>query len=81
MLHEADAKTFSCRCRLFLLFGQDLRAPIGQQWYQVIEKQKKSTRVLRRQEHDQERVLVSALYRRFKKKENFLVGRWVPKPP
>ena len=52
--YEADTKTLSCRCRLFLLFGQDLRTPIGQQWYQVIEKQKKSTRVSHREEHDQE---------------------------
>ncbi len=58
--YEADTKTLSCRCHLFLLFGQDLRPPIGQQWYQVIEKQKKLTRLSCRQEHDQERVLVSA---------------------
>ncbi len=58
--YEADTKTLSCRCRLILLFGQDHRTPIGQQWYQVIEKQKKSTRVSRCQDHDQERVLVSA---------------------
>ncbi len=60
--YEADTKTLSCRCRLFLLFGQDLCTPIGQQRYQVIEKQKKSIGVSRRQEHDQERVLVSASY-------------------
>ncbi len=38
---EACTKSLSCRCRLFLLFGQDFCTPIGQQWYQVIEKQKK----------------------------------------
>ena len=61
-VYEADTKTLSCRCRLFLLFGQDLRSPIGQQWYQVIGKQKKSIGMSGRQEHDQERVLVSASY-------------------
>ncbi len=61
-MYEADTKTLSCLCRLFLLFGQDLRTPIGQQWYQVIGKQKKSIGMSGRQEHDQERVLVSASY-------------------
>ena len=60
--YEADTKTLSCWCRLFLLFSQDLRSPIGQQWYQVIGKQKQSMRMSGRQEHDQERVLVSASY-------------------
>ncbi len=60
--YEADTKTLSCRCRLFLLFGQDFRTPIGQQWYQVIGKQKKLIRMSGCQEHDQERVLVSASY-------------------
>ncbi len=46
--YEADTKTLSCRCRLFLLFGQDLLAPIGQQWYQVIGKQKQSIGMTRR---------------------------------
>ncbi len=60
--YRADTKTLSCQCHLFLLFSQDLCTPIGQQWYQVTEKQKKLTRVLHYQEHDQERVLVSASY-------------------
>ena len=60
--YRADTKTLSCQCHLFLLFSQDLCTPIGQQWYQVTEKQKKLTRVLHHQEHDQERVLVSASY-------------------
>ena len=60
--YEADTKTLSCRCRLFLLLGQDLCTPIDQQWYlyQVIEKQKKPIGMLRRREHARERVLVSA---------------------
>ncbi len=62
--YEADTKTLSCRCRLFLLFGQDLCTPIGQQWYQVIEKQNKSIGMSGRREHDQERVLVSASYQK-----------------
>ncbi len=37
-------------------FGQDLSAPIGQQWYQVIEKQKKSVGMSRRRKYDLERV-------------------------
>ncbi len=60
--YEADTKSLSCRCRLFLLFSPVLRTPIGQQWYQVIGKQKKSIRMSCRREHDQERVLVSASY-------------------
>ncbi len=71
--YEADTKTLSCPCRLFLLFGQDLCTPIGQQWYQVIEKQKKLIRVSHHQEHDQERVLVSASYQHNKLKILFMI--------
>ncbi len=59
--YEADPKSHSRPMSIVLLFSQDLCIPIGQQWYQMIEKQNTSIEMCRRK-HDQERFLGSASY-------------------
>ncbi len=58
-----DHKSLSRPMLIVLLLGQQLWTPVGHQWFQVIEKQKKSIRMSHHWTHDHERRLGSASYK------------------